>query len=179
MPGSCGASWPSFVHHRAARGLRLLWSVSLPDAVAREFHLLPAPGAPPMPPALLRERLARERLCPAAAAITALTPDGDVLPGYGFTSVAAAAVRADPLPPRSASRSPRTRPPAACKAGLASGPPPPRTAALARAAQAQGRPRRRRRCARLGRGPAWQPGPPAPLSPAAGQPYSRGRSRPR
>jgi 2-polyprenyl-6-methoxyphenol hydroxylase-like FAD-dependent oxidoreductase len=107
MAGSHGVSWLSFVHHRASRGLRLLWSISLPDAVARGFDLLPASGAPPLPPALLRERaaqLARERLCPAAAAIATLTLDCNVFPGYGFTSVAPATVRADPLAAAPASR---------------------------------------------------------------------------
>ena len=99
--GSAGVSWLSLVHASSA-GPRLLWTVSIPKAIALQHAL-----SSDLPHAEMRERtaaLARDLICPEAAAIVALTPDAGVFGGYDFTSVDPGTVRANPLAAAAGSR---------------------------------------------------------------------------
>eukprot|EP00158_Paraphelidium_tribonemae_P003684 Partr_v1_DN26293_c0_g1_i2_m48518 len=94
--GSRGVSLLSFVDVSSGSP-QLLWSLSMPDAVADEYGLRKLAKEEVASLRALSAKAARELVDPEAAQLIELTPDSNMFPGYQITSVAAQTVRSNPL----------------------------------------------------------------------------------
>ena len=99
-PGVEGISWMSL--HDGLKS-RILWSLSMPIAVATEAGLT-SPGITPESTRDILLRLCREKISPQTAELLQLTAADQLMPGYEFTSVEPGVVKSNPLGRLSSSR---------------------------------------------------------------------------